>query len=324
MVPLLVLLFSKVKRHHIAVLLGVAASSIVLGAILFSISQHVSLGTGLYWAVVTAATVGYGDVVPHDALGRVIAIVVILTTIPLLAAVFALMAGLAALVQIRRLFGMEHGLPDGRFSVVYGNHPSVARIVDELVASGRDVALVADVDPSEVHHDVHFLSGDPTNEVVIRKSHPERAADALVVGADDGDVLVTCVALRAAAPDLSVFALANSPKIAQALRDLGIHQTLSSDELVAHTLAKSLEAPHAGDLLLRLIDSERYRMQETPVQADMVGKLVTEIELSKPSLVFGLVRDGAVMLTLDDDSVLRADDVLVSLTARDGAATTAG
>jgi hypothetical protein len=68
-----------------------------------------------------------------------------------------------------------------------------------------------------------------------------------------GDALVTCVARRAAAPDLPVFALANSPKIAQALRDLGVDQTLSSDELVAHVLAKSLEAPHAGDLLLRAV-----------------------------------------------------------------------
>jgi voltage-gated potassium channel len=323
MVPLLVVLLSKVKRHHIAVLLGVAASSIILGAIVFSITQDVSIGTGFYWAIVTAATVGYGDVVPHDALGRVVAIVVILTTIPLLAAVFALMAGLAALVQIRRLLGMEHGLPDGRFSVVYGSHPSVGRIVDELVASGRKVALVADVDPSEVHGDVHFLSGDATSDVVIRKSHPERAADALVVGTDDGDVLVTCVALRAAAPDLPIFALANSPKIAQALRDLGIHRTLSSDELVAHTLAKSLEAPHAGDLLLRLIDSELYRMQETPVPEEMVGKLVTEIELESPALVFGLVREGSVRLVLDEDCELRADDILVSLT-RNGAAAPAG
>lgn len=211
---------------------------------------------------------------------------------------------------------MEHGLPEGRFSVVYGNHPSVSHIVDELVASGRDVALVADVDPAEVHRDVHFMAGDPTSEVVIRKSHPERAADALVVGTDDGDVLVTCVALRAAAPDLPIFALANSAKIAQALRDLGIHRTLSSDELVAHTLAKSLEAPHAGDLLLRLIDSERYSMDERPAADHMVGKLATEIELDRPAIVFGLIRDGDVKLVLDEDCVVRAADVVVSLTAR--------
>jgi voltage-gated potassium channel len=318
MLPLLLVLLSKIKRHHIAILLGVAAASIVIGAVLFSVTQDVSIGTGFYWAVVTAATVGYGDVVPHDSVGRVIAIVVILTTIPLLGAVFALMAGLAAVVQIRRLLGMEHGLPEGRYSVVYGAHSSVRKIVEELVASGRQVALVADVDPTAVHPDVHLVAGDPTSDEVIRRSQPERATDALVACTDDGDVLVTCVALRSAAPDLPIFALANSPKIAQALRDLGIHQTLSADELVAHTLAKSLEAPHAGDVLLRMIDSERYRMDESEVDAEHLGKPLAELDLGHPAIVFALIRDGSVTLALDEEAVVREGDVLVTLTSREG------
>jgi voltage-gated potassium channel len=317
MVPLLVLLLSNVKRHHVAVLLGVAAASILIGAALFALTQDASLGTGLYWAIVTAATVGYGDVTPHDSVGRLIAVGVILTTIPLLGAVFALLAGLAAVVQIRRSFGMEQRVPGGHFSVVYGAHPAVPRIVDELVASGRQVALVGDADPSEVHPEARLVAGDPTSEVVIRKSRPDRAEDALVLGSDDGDVLVTCVALRAAAPDLPIFALANSPKVAQALRDLGVHQTLSSDELVAHILAKSLETPHAGDLLLRLVDSERYRLQETAVRDDMVGRPLTDLELDRPALVLGLIRDGGVMLALDGELLVRPGDALVTVIARD-------
>jgi voltage-gated potassium channel len=317
MVPLLVLLLSNLKRHHIAMLLGVAAASILIGAALFALTQDVSFGTGLYWAIVTAATVGYGDVTPHDSVGRIIAVGVIFTTIPLLGAVFALMAGLAAVIHMRRLFGMEHGLPKGRFSVVYGAHPAVPRIIEELVASGRQVALVADVDPSQVHPEARLVAGDPTSEVVIRKSSPDRAEDALVVGQEDGDVLVTCVALRAAAPHLPILALANSPKIAQALRDLGVHQTLSSDELVAHILAKSLEAPHAGDLLLRMVDSERYRLEETVVRDDMVGRPVKDLELGRPAIVLGLIRSGAVMLVLDGEPVVRSGDALVTVVARE-------
>lgn len=316
MVTLLVALLSKVKRHHISVLLGAASASITIGAIVFALTQDVSFGTGLYWAIVTAATVGYGDVTPHNSVGRIVAAVVILTTIPLLAAVFALVTGLAAATQIRRLFGMEHGVPDGAFTAVYGSHPSVSRIVEELATSGRQVLLVADIDPSEVHDAAHFLAGDPTSEVLIRKSRPDRAADALVVGREDADVLVTCVALRAAAPSLPIYALADSPKVAQALRDLGIRQTLASNELVAHTLAKSLEAPHAGDLLLRLIDSERYRLQETPVAPDMVGRRASEIELDGGAIVLGIIRDDEVKLVLDDDAVARAEDVLVTLAGR--------
>jgi voltage-gated potassium channel len=317
MVPLLVHLLSNVKRHHVAALLGVAAASILIGAALFALTQDVSFGTGLYWAIVTAATVGYGDVTPHDSVGRIIAIAVILTTIPLLGAVFALVAGVAAAAQIRRMLGMEHGIPKGPFTVVYGAHPAVPRIIEELVASGRQVALVADLDPSEAPSEARLVAGDPTSDVAVRKSHPERAENALVLATDDGDVLVICVALRAAAPDLPIFALASSPKIAQALRDLGVHQTLASDELVAHILAKSLEAPHAGDVLLRLIDSERYRLEETTVGDQMVGRPLKELEPGLPSVVLGLIRNGSVMLAVDQDVVVQPGDALVTVTARE-------
>jgi voltage-gated potassium channel len=237
---------------------------------------------------------------------------VILVVIPLLAAVFALAAGLAALIQIRRLFGMDHTIPTGHYTVVYGMQPAVPQILEELVAAGRTVVLVADVDPSQVHHKVQLVAGDPTNEVVIRHSHPERASDALVACPADGDVLVTCVALRSLAPSLDVFALARSSKIVQALRELGVARTLSSDELVAHTLAKSLETPHAGDLLLPLVHSERYRMAEIEVTPEMVGVAPQALTLDPPAIVLGVLRDGEVTPTLADAPQLRAGDMLIT------------
>ena len=44
-----------------------------------------TFGTGLWWAIVTLATVGYGDVVPHTAWGRVIGSVVILIGVTFIA-----------------------------------------------------------------------------------------------------------------------------------------------------------------------------------------------------------------------------------------------
>ena len=41
-------------------------------------SQFQTVGSGVYWAIVTMTTVGYGDVVPRTALGRLLASVVML------------------------------------------------------------------------------------------------------------------------------------------------------------------------------------------------------------------------------------------------------
>lgn len=82
--------------------IAVAALLDVLGAVAFSIIEHVSLGIALYWAVATATTVGYGDVTPHTSAGRVISVGMMLTVIPLFAAAFSLVTSELGAVHVRR------------------------------------------------------------------------------------------------------------------------------------------------------------------------------------------------------------------------------
>jgi Trk K+ transport system NAD-binding subunit len=116
---------------------------------------------------------------------------------------------------------------------------------------------VADVDPVTVRDEVHLVKGDPTSEQALKAARPAKAEHALVTGASDGDVLVSVVLLRAAAPALAMTALVHSRSTSDALKDLGVSQTISTDELLSHTLAKALETPHAGALLVELLDCGR-------------------------------------------------------------------
>jgi len=283
-IPLVVLLYANIRRHQPAALLGLAALAVLGGGGLFALTEHVSFTTGVYWAVVTASTVGYGDVTPHNTAGRVVAVIVILTVIPLLAGSSPLPPG------SRRRSNQEvvrHGArrPPGDFSSSTGCSRG-PQILEELVAAGRSVVLVANVDPAVVHQKVRLLAGDPTNELVIRKSHPERAQDALVACDDDGDVLVTCVALRSLAPALDVIALARSGKIAQALRDLGVKRTLSSDELAPtrsrRVSRRRMRRPALAAARLGALPDGRASVSEA-----MVGTAAHRVELDPPAIILG-------------------------------------
>ena len=65
-------------------------------------SAFPTVGTGVWWAVVTFCTVGYGDVVPNSALGRLVASVVMVLGITFIAVVTALVTSALVTGEQRR------------------------------------------------------------------------------------------------------------------------------------------------------------------------------------------------------------------------------
>jgi len=298
-------------RRHIALLLSALAACVLAGGALFALTQHIAITTGLYWAIATATTVGYGDVTPKNPSGRVVASAVMLTCIPLLGATFALLTGATVSAGLRKVLNMGQGFPAGSYRIVVGMHPAVPAIIRELDKAKDAVVLVADIDPTEIPEDVHLVRGDPTSPGPLRRARPEGAIHALVTGAADGDVLVSAVFLHEQAPGLPISALVSSPAVSEALRELRINQTVSLDDLVAHTMAKTLETPHAGDLLLRLIGSEHHRLVEVEVDAAVVGKPLSTVRNERDGLVLGVVGAAGVSLGIGEDPRLESGDKLL-------------
>ena len=74
-------------------ILSYAILIVVCGAVYHFVEGSASLGDSVWWAVVTASTVGYGDISPATSAGRVLAglliSVMVLVVIPLITAHFA-------------------------------------------------------------------------------------------------------------------------------------------------------------------------------------------------------------------------------------------
>lgn len=90
--------------HHRLALLTILAAAVLdtICGLVFAAVEHLSAGLGLFWAVTTATTVGYGDVTPKTAAGHVVAVVCMLTVIPLFGAVFSLFTSGLSATHIRK------------------------------------------------------------------------------------------------------------------------------------------------------------------------------------------------------------------------------
>jgi len=307
---LLMRFFDVPQRRHVLILLGSVLVVVLLGAGLFALAEGLPFTTGLYWAVTTATTVGYGDVTPHNPVGRLISSLVMLAAIPMLAAAFALVSGAAAAASIRRILAMHSQFPTGTFRLIVGMAPAVPAILDELAAAGIPVVLVADVDPASVRSGVHVIRGNPTDEAVIARSRAASAEQALIMGSSDGDVLVSAVLLRKQAPSLPITALVDSASVREALRDLGVQQSVSASQLVSRTLAAALETPHAGEMISQLVGN-RHAFAEIEAGGSAVGKALSAVRNERAGLVLGLVRNGEFTLGLGDDPIIAAGDRLL-------------
>lgn len=62
-------------------LLYTSLSLLIIGAVTYSITEHVSLAQAFWWAIATATTVGYGDISPHTFIGKLVALVLMLVGI---------------------------------------------------------------------------------------------------------------------------------------------------------------------------------------------------------------------------------------------------
>jgi voltage-gated potassium channel len=305
--------FNRAGRYRVKVLLGFAVTIILVGAAAFSLTDHIGYGVAVYWAVTTATTVGYGDITPHNTGSQIVASVVMLTTIPTIGAIFALTAGAAVLDRVRRLFGLDTSLPHSAYTIVFGTHDVIPRVLEELTRAGDPVVLVSADKPAGLSDDIHFLAGDPTDEALMMKCDLHRANRALIACDQDSDTLVIAVAIHNIAPELEVFALTQSQAVARALRELGVTLTLSANELVGHTIAKSLETPSAGSLLLQLVDNTSFRLAEVPVDSALVSQPLSKARDESDLLVLGFARGTKVDLGVGDDPQLAAGDRLIVL-----------
>ena len=99
------------NRHVLPFLiLSIAVISVVTGVVARLIDRRDfhSIGDGIWWSIVTLGTVGYGDIVPHTAWGRVLGSIVIVCGVTFIAFLTATVTSLfvavdqqEALAQIR-------------------------------------------------------------------------------------------------------------------------------------------------------------------------------------------------------------------------------
>ncbi|GJM24504.1 MAG: hypothetical protein DHS20C16_09190 [Phycisphaerae bacterium] len=175
---------------------GVMGIATLLGGTSFylvEVNVNASIGSlfdGMWWALVTITTVGYGDVTPVTPLGRIIAAVVMVAGMITL----ALFAGIVGSSLVRGIMSIRE--EQFRMSdyvnhiVVCGYDQSTHLLLDALMQeqdlTQKRVVIFDDHErPRDLAPEFLWVPGDPTKESELDKVRLTHAAAAIISGERD-------------------------------------------------------------------------------------------------------------------------------------------
>lgn len=301
--------------------------------------QVTSPADGVWWALVTITTVGFGDITPATAGGRWVAggvMIVGMFTVALFAGIVTTTL-LGVLVRLRaeqfRMSGQAHHL------IVCGYETGARQLLDTILEeeqgpARRELILFGTGGrPPDLPAEFTWVEGDPTRESQLAKVRPEHADAVMVVGQRsrppqdaDATTILTVFTLRrylAARPrprktPLYVIAEVLDTENVDHARSAGADEVIETTRLGFAMMAHSVTAPGSGAVMSRVASSSAASIfvGQAPIEAgEEFGTLGRRLQAELGVTLLGVSdRDsGEVTLSPDEGFVVRPGVGLVYL-----------
>jgi len=291
---------------------------------------EVTFLNAIYMAVITVATVGYGEVVDtsaHPAL-RVFNIFVILVGIGVMLYVFSTSTAFVVEGELKDLFRRRKMLKQiremkGHF-IICGAGETGHYVAQELLKTGHDFVVI-DHDQERLEKIRHLgefpiLQGDAADEETLTTAGLSLARGVVTVLPEDRDNLLVTVTSRQMSPTVRIVARCAEARMADKLIRAGANSAVSPNMIGGMRLASELIRPHVvGFLDLMLRDQAKtMRVEEIVVEEDSpwVGKTLHSTELHRKFELLALAvrrSSGELQYNPGGQTVLAGGDVLVVL-----------
>jgi voltage-gated potassium channel len=223
-----------------------------------------TLVDAFYYTLVTASTVGYGDVTPTSQVARLFGMSVVVIGTASFAVALGTLLGPVIQARFARALGRMSDTDLKRFDdhvLVLGYSDIVAAILDENPDPDSDVVVVTpdrEVIQSLTDRNIGALAADPDDESSLHEAGVERARLAIVATGDDAADALTILTVRQLNPDVEIRAVATNRENVRKLENAGATSVISPIVIAAKQLLGSspgdgtgvgllTEAPDDGD-----------------------------------------------------------------------------
>ncbi len=293
-----------------------------------------TLRDGLWWALVTLTTVGFGDIAPATAVGRALGSVLMVLGMFILA-LFAGIVGNTLLRAVLTIREEQFRVSNHIGHLVICGYDSGSRLIfdsllEEMDSGEIDILLFAPGErPSEVPPELGWVSGDPTKESELDKVRLTHARAVLLVGARgmppqqaDATTILTAFTIRRylrrnrgsvprVAPLYIVGEILDSENVEHA-RAAGVDEVIESRRVGFSLLTHALAMPGTAEVLARVAAWRSPSLFVGGLPEGMAlptpfGALTAHVKNASGALVIGVRSDdGKDLLNPADDLSVEA------------------
>jgi voltage-gated potassium channel len=301
-----------------------------LGAVfLLGTLGYLVLGFGpldaLYQTVTTTTTVGFREVRPLSAVGKVFTIVLILVGVG--TALYALVELLEALIEghlrqhlERRRMDREIGRLTGH--VIICGWGRVGRASAQYLTGTGGQFVVIDRDAARLEGLPYpSVVGDVTDDRVLQAAGIASARALIAALNTDADNVYVTLSSRALRPDLVIIARARTESSKSKLVRAGADRAVNPQLIGGRRMAAFALSPHVAEFLDVVMHDEalEFRMEQVEVapESSLAGRSLREAALAETTGVLLLAvrpsASGAFLANPDQETVLEPHMILIAV-----------
>jgi len=285
-----------------------------------------SLLDSFYMVIITISTVGYGEVHPQSAAGRLFTSTLIVVGVGTMLYGFGVFAETLAdntFGKYRRERHLERKLNHLRDHFIICGY---GRIGTQIVAEFEEHRIAyAVIDQTEEAverlraEDRLHIEGDASSEELLKLAGIERARGLICAVDSDERAVYVVLAARALNPRLYIIARAGRPESIRRLELAGANRTISPYRMAGHLMAELAVRPALVDVLDTLHHGgSDIGVEELIVGQGMatIGKTIQQSGLLEPSAAKLLAlrrRDGTLHVSPSADLRLEEGDLVIAI-----------
>ena len=297
-----------------------------LGMAIFERDNVKTVGDAIWWSLVTVTTVGYGDLYPKSAGGRIIGVVVMIFGIGFLGMFTATIASIFVENRIRQDRGLKKLKGLKNHILLCGWNYTADEIISEIHADSamKEIVIVAnlDEDPTDVPH-VSFVRGDPADVDKLKMACLDTAKTAIVLHDEsstgngrDGQGVLTVLAIKYERPDIYVCVQILDENNMEHCRRAGADEVIVTGGLTAKLLGQAT-LDHGVTRVVSELLSNKYGNQFYKIKCpdEYIGKTFNSILVGFKNdhngIVVGIEKVDKFLTNPRGDTVLDSDDFLI-------------